>query len=331
MKIAITIGDPAGIGPELALQILAKPLPGSTPILVGCATLLTKVATTTHLPLSAPILTKEEFLTNPPDSPAILDIPIEDLTHLVPGKPSNISGKAAYHWFTEAIDLTQSGHFDAITTCPLSKEALHLAGHPYDGHTEILIERSHCPKHAMMLTAPEITATLVTTHMALSQVAANLTTERICEVTRLTANVLPLWKKTKTPPRLAILGLNPHAGENGIFGNEETHIIQPAIEILRTEGINLIGPLPADTAFIPALRKNIDGYIAMYHDQGLIPLKTLAFDKAVNITLGLPFIRTSVDHGTAYNLAWQGKAQATSLYAACEAALRLAQAELTSP
>lgn len=176
----------------------------------------------------------------------------------------------------------------------------------------------------MMLTAPEVTATLVTTHMAVAEVAPSLTTERICEVSRLTAAALPLWNQQDRPARLVILGLNPHAGENGLFGDEESRIIQPAIDILRAEGIDLVGPLSADTAFIPAIRKDVDGYIAMYHDQGLIPLKTLAFEDAVNVTLGLPFIRTSVDHGTAFELARKGTAQVTSLYAACEAAMKLA-------
>ncbi|MGJ8725114.1 MAG: 4-hydroxythreonine-4-phosphate dehydrogenase PdxA [Roseibacillus sp.] len=325
MKLALTIGDPAGIGPELALRVLSQPLAGTTPILIGSAELLRRVAAATGISLTAPILNKEEFLAEPPTVPAILDLPVEGLPELQPGLPTALSGQAAYHWFTQAIDLTIAGKFDAIVTCPLSKEALHMGGHLYDGHTEILTERSGTAEHAMMLSAPEVTATLVTTHMAVAQVATSLTTERICEVTRLTAAALPLWKNSHKPPRLAILGLNPHAGENGLFGDEEARIIQPAIDILRAEGLDLIGPLSADTAFIPALRKDIDGYIAMYHDQGLIPLKTLAFDEAVNITLGLPFIRTSVDHGTAYNLAWQGTAQVTSLYAACEAALRLAE------
>ena len=324
MKLALTIGDPAGIGPELALQVLRKPLSGTTPILVGCAKLLQRVADATNCAIEAPILSKDAYLASPPTGPAILDLPVTGLHTLPPGAPSSLSGEAAYHWFTEAIDLTLAGKFDAIVTCPLSKEALHMGGHFYDGHTEILTERSGAAEHAMMLTAPEVTATLVTTHMAVAQVAGALTTRRICEVTRLTAAALPLWKDSNRPPRLAVLGLNPHAGENGLFGDEEARIIQPAIDILRSEGIDLVGPLSADTAFIPALRKDIDGYIAMYHDQGLIPLKTLAFDEAVNVTLGLPFIRTSVDHGTAYNLAWQGTAQVTSLYAACDAALRLA-------
>ncbi|MBK1832442.1 4-hydroxythreonine-4-phosphate dehydrogenase PdxA [Roseibacillus ishigakijimensis] len=325
MKLALTLGDPAGIGPELALQVLARPLPGTTPILVGSAALLQRVAAATGLPCEAPVLSKEDFLTRCPGHPAILDLPLPGLDQLAPGAPTALSGQAAYHWLTEAIDLTQAGKFDAIVTCPLSKEALHLGGHFYDGHTEILVERSGTTRHAMMLSAPEVTATLVTTHIAVSEIAPRLTLERICEVTRLTAAALPLWKDRDRPPRLAILGLNPHAGENGLFGDEEARLIQPAMDLLRAEGLDLVGPLSADTAFIPAIRKDIDGYIAMYHDQGLIPLKTLAFDEAVNITLGLPFIRTSVDHGTAYNLAWQKKAQVTSLYAACEAAQRLAR------
>ena len=285
--------------------------------------LLRRVSEATGIAIDSPILSREEFLAHPPQEPSILDLPLPELKGLEPGAPSPLSGHAAYHWLTEAIDLTMGGHFHGMVTCPLSKEALHMGGHHYDGHTEILVERTGAKKHAMMLTAPEITATLATIHIPVSEVPTRLTVKQICEVTRLTAEVLPLWRKKDGPPRLAILGLNPHAGENGLFGDEEARLIQPAIDILQAEGIQLIGPLPADTAFIPAMRRNIDGYIAMYHDQGLIPLKTLAFDEAVNITLGLPIIRTSVDHGTAYPLAWKNEAQVTSLYAACDAALRL--------
>ena len=323
MKLALTIGDPAGIGPEIALRVLAEPLEGTVPIVVGCAPFLERVARAVGLPFSASIYSVADLEAGLVRGPGILDCSVAGLSELKVGGPSALSGEAAYQWFTSAIDLTLAGHFDAVVTCPLSKEALHLAGHFYDGHTEILTERSGASEHAMMLTAPEVTATLVTTHMAVARVASSLTMERICEVTRLTAAALPLWGKKDRPPRLAILGLNPHAGENGLFGDEEARIIEPAMEVLRAEGLDLIGPLSADTAFIPAIRKDVDGYIAMYHDQGLIPLKTLAFDEAVNVTLGLPFIRTSVDHGTAYELAWRGSAQVTSLYAACEAALRL--------
>lgn len=323
MRLAVTIGDPAGIGPELALQLLENPLAGTTPILIGCANLLARVAAATTFPMTAPVMSRAEFLDAPPVGPAILDLPVAGLATLQPGSPSALSGQAAYRWLTEAIDLTMAGHFDGMVTCPLAKEALHLGGHCYDGHTEILVERTGAQQHAMMLTAPEITATLATVHIPLCEVASSLTIERICEVTRLTAAALPLWRARTGPPRLAILGLNPHAGENGLFGTEEATVIEPAMAILRAEGLDLVGPLSSDTAFIPTLRRDLDGYIAMYHDQGLIPLKTLAFDEAVNVTLGLPIIRTSVDHGTAFPLAWKGEAQVTSLYAACDAALHL--------
>jgi 4-hydroxythreonine-4-phosphate dehydrogenase len=324
MRLALTIGDPAGIGPEISLKLLADPPAGTIPILAGSVQVLARVAEALGLSLDFPILSLPEFLAQPPQEPAILDLPLEGLGELEPGSPSPLSGQAAYHWLVKAIDLTLAGKFDALVTGPLCKEALYLGGHFYDGHTEILVERTAASRHAMMLTSPEITSTLVTTHLALDEVASHLSLERILEVSRLTAEVLPALRGKKSP-RLAILGLNPHAGEHGLFGNEEATLIEPAMKILRDEGFDLIGPLPADTAFIPAVRSEVDGYIAMYHDQGLIPLKTLAFDHAVNVTLGLPIIRTSVDHGTAFNIAWQGKASTTSLLAACEVALKLAK------
>lgn len=325
MRLAITLGDPAGIGPEIALRMLAQPpAPQATIVLVGCASLLQRIARALGMPFDLPIQSYDEFLATPLDHHSILDLPIQDGERIIPGEPSPLSGQASYQWLTAAIDLTIAGAFDALVTAPLCKEALYLGGHFYDGHTEILVERTATARHAMMLTSPEITATLVTTHIALADVARKLTVERILEVTRLTAQVLPAIRG-KATPRLAILGLNPHAGESGLFGSEEATVIQPAMDILRAEGLDLSGPLPSDTAFIPSLRGKVDGYIAMYHDQGLIPLKTLAFDHAVNVTLGLPIIRTSVDHGTAFDIAWQGIAQTTSLRAACDTAIRLVE------
>ncbi|MDP0490316.1 MAG: 4-hydroxythreonine-4-phosphate dehydrogenase PdxA [Verrucomicrobiota bacterium JB023] len=326
MSTAITIGDPAGIGPELALRILNDPPTGMTPVLVGDWSLLQRVSATTGIPANHPVLDLSSFTQKPPNTPAVLNIPLEGLDQLPPGLPTSLSGDAAYQWLTTAIDLTMAGTFDALVTCPLSKEAMNLAGHHYDGHTEILVERTKASQHAMMLTSPEVTATLVTTHTSLASVPQKLTTERILEVTRLTAEVIPrLYPEAPSKRNIAILGLNPHAGENGLFGEEEATLIEPAIALLKKEGLPIIGPLPADTAFINSLRPTIAAHIAMYHDQGLIPLKTLSFDHAVNVTLGLPIVRTSPDHGTAYNLAWQGEASDTSLRAACEIALRLAQ------
>ncbi len=325
--LALTIGDPAGIGPELVLQILVKPLAGTVPCAFGSAELLRRVSETTGYPLNAKVVPWEESLLqndlDVPTEPTIFDIPLEGLADLLPGAPTALSGKAAYHWLLAGIRATEAGLCGAVITAPLCKEALYLAGKHYDGHTEILVEETKTKQHAMMLSAPAISASLVTTHMAVAEVSKALTIERICEVTRLTAQALPLWKESDGPPRLAMLGLNPHAGENGLFGDEEQRIIEPALKLLREEGHQIVGPLSADTAFIESMRSEVDGYIAMYHDQGLIPLKTLAFDEAVNVTLGLPIVRTSVDHGTAFPLAWKGKAQVTSLYAACDAAMRL--------
>ena len=304
--LAITMGDPAGIGPELCIQFCQQPS-DVTYIIYGNTTILERVAQELDLSL---------------EGIHIKDHPMPDADTIVPGQVQAACGQAAYDFLTSAITDAQQGVVDGIITCPLNKAALEQAGIDYPGHTEILVEQTETEAHAMMLSGPELSCSLVTTHIGLADVPSALTTERIIEVAHLSADLMQL--RHDRPARLAVLGLNPHAGEGGLFGNqEEERIIQPAIDTLRSEGLSVIGPLPPDTAFLKPIREQVDAYICMYHDQGLIPLKTLCFDEGVNITLGLPIIRTSVDHGTAFDLAWQGRAQLTSLQAAANYARSL--------
>lgn len=304
-RLAITMGDPAGVGPELCLRLFTEDAPDFDADLTifGSDKVLNDVSLATGLPVGGDL------------------IDFGPVDNLIPAEISKHTGEAAYHYLTDAIDATMAGHFDGIVTCPLSKEALSLAGIQHPGHTEILVERTGAKRHAMMLTSGELSCALVTTHCPLSEVASSLTTERILEVIELTAETMT--RLHGRPAKLATLGLNPHAGENGMFGNEEKDIIQPAIDAARKQGIDLTDPLPPDTAFRVSIREEVDAHICMYHDQGLIPLKTLSFDTGVNTTLGLPLVRTSVDHGTAFDIAWDAIASPTSLYEAVHLAAKL--------
>lgn len=310
-RIAITMGDPAGVGPELCLRALAEPSLRTVcqPIVYGDRAILHAAATQVSLPL--------------PDPAFVLDAAPFGPAGLTPGSISAETGRAAYAYFTHAIDDALAGTVDAITTAPINKEALHLAGIRFPGHTEILASRTHAARSCMMQYSKEITCTFVTTHVGYRDVPALLTIERITEVIDLTVEALRRLRGHE--PRLVICGLNPHAGEHGLFGDrEEERIIIPAVEGARARGVLIKGPVPPDTAFLPWKREVTDAFVCMYHDQGHIPLKALAFDSAVNTTLGLPIIRTSVDHGTALDIAWQGKANPGSLFAALHLAAKLA-------
>ncbi len=294
-RIAITTGDPAGVGPELCLRLLREPRVRERclPIVYGDRAVLERVARALNWPEP-----------NPAD---VLDIRAIDARAFEPGTVSAACGRAAYEYVIRAIDDARAGTVDAICTGPLHKEALHAAGVPFPGHTEILAHRTGAPRHCMMLTADTITCSLVTVHVGLREVPALLSVEAITDTIELTAEAM--HRVRGRAPRLLVCGLNPHAGEHGLFGDrEEERLIVPAIEACRAKGIDARGPLPPDTAFLPKLRAACDAYVCMYHDQGLIPLKALAFEDAVNVTLGLPIVRTSVDHGTGYDKAGKGEA-----------------------
>ncbi len=301
--LVITQGDPAGVGPELALKILACP-PCDHLKVIACHRLLSRVAGELNLPFR-------------PDQ--IIDLP---LAHQIEtGQISAASGAHSFDCLEAAVEGAINGIYSGVVTNPIHKEAWHLAGKPYPGHTEYLVQKTTSPSHAMMLTSDEITCSLVTTHVSLASVPGLLEEGRMLEVITLTHQAMTAIRGR--PARLAMPGLNPHAGEGGLFGREEIELIIPVLEKARSMGIDIIGPLSPDTAFLPAIRKEIDAYVCLYHDQGLIPLKTLSFDLGVNVTLGLPIVRTSVDHGTAFDIAGKGIASVTSLIEATRLALKL--------
>ena len=316
------MGDPAGIGPEVCLDLLADSSIAErcVPIVFGDAEVLRLCAGQTGKASDFQMVNRENL--SSPDSPSVLDLGLMDLDQLQPGIANEATGKATYNYVTAAIDACLAKKVDAVTTCPANKEAMRGAGIPQPGHTEIFAERTQTERFCMAFISEAISCSLVTVHAGYAEVPNLLSEERIAEVIELTRETHK--KLLGKEPRIAVCGLNPHAGENGLFGNgEEERIILPAIERMRGEGCNLIGPLPPDTAFTESRRKDIDAYVCMYHDQALIPVKALAFEEAVNVTLGLPIVRTSVDHGTALDIAWQGEANPNSLKAAVKLAVRL--------
>jgi 4-hydroxythreonine-4-phosphate dehydrogenase len=253
---------------------------------------------------------------------SVLDLDCVDAAEIVPGRVDARCGDAAFRYVVASIEAGLAGEVAAVATAPLNKEAMHAAGHRYPGHTEIFAERMKAPRSCMMLTSPELTCSFATVHVGYHEVPNLLTTQRILDVIELTADAMRRLRDHA--PKLVVCGLNPHAGENGLFGQrEEERFIKPAVEAARALGLQIEGPVPPDTAFLPGRRQRTDAFICMYHDQGHIPLKALAFDSAINTTLGLPVIRTSVDHGTAFDIAWQGKANPNSLYEAVQLAAKL--------
>jgi 4-hydroxythreonine-4-phosphate dehydrogenase len=254
----------------------------------------------------------------------VVDLGCVDAARVRPGEVDAACGDAAFRYVTAAIDAALAGRVDGVATAPLNKAALHAAGHDYPGHTEIFAERMRAPRSCMMLTSDELTCAFATVHVGYHEVPGLLSNRRILDVIELTADAMRRIRGRE--PKLSVCGLNPHAGENGLFGRrEEEEIIAPAIAAARAAGLEVDGPLPADTAFIASRRRSRDAFICMYHDQGHIPMKVLAFDSAINTTLGLPVVRTSVDHGTAFDIAWQGKANAGSLFEAVRLAAVLSR------
>jgi len=284
--IAITAGDPAGIGPEIAARAAADP-----GVLEVCRPVLYAPPSDGRFP---------------------------------PGVLSAAAGQAAYDQIVRAVADAQRGTVDAIATAPVSKEAFRLAGLPWAGHTDLLGHLTGAARVAMMFESDVLRVVLATVHVPLADVPRLLTREALAATIELTARELPRFGVRD--PRIAVAGLNPHAGEHGLFGDEERLAIEPAIADCRARGIAVSGPFPGDTVFLRATRGEFDVVVACYHDQGLIPVKLVAFGRAVNVTLGLPIVRTSVDHGTAFDIAGQGRADPGSMIVAVKLAARLARA-----
>jgi 4-hydroxythreonine-4-phosphate dehydrogenase len=285
-RVAITVGDPAGIGPEIASRAAAD-----ARVLAAC----------------------EPVIYAPPPVQAF-----------AAGQLSADAGRAAFDLIVRAVDDAMAGVVSAIATAPINKEAFRLAGITWAGHTDLLAHLTGADHVAMMFYADALRVVLATVHIALSEVPRALTRKLLTDTIALTARELP--KFDKITPRIGVAGLNPHAGEHGLFGREDMEVISPAIEESRAAGIDVSGPFPADTVFLRAARGEFDVVVACYHDQGLIPVKLLAFGQAVNVTIGLPIIRTSVDHGTAFDIAGKGVADPGSMIAAVLLAARLARA-----
>lgn len=319
--LLITLGDIAGVGPEIVVRAWTKLQNLCRPVIVGDL----------HWLKCAIELVELDAVIQPVESPTQASPTLEcipcisassvDLSKIEPCRVSANAGRAAYDFLCAAIDLTLNQQAEGIVTLPLHKEGLHEAGLRYPGHTEILADRCGVKEHAMLLYVNGLGVAHVTLHMALRDVFHHLTTEAVLEKCHLLNAMLS--RLLDHQPRLAVAALNPHASDGGLFGDEEEIIIQPAVKQAQDEGLHISGPWPTDTLFTRASQGEFDGVVAMYHDQGHIALKLLGEWRAVNITAGLPLIRTSVAHGTAYDIAWQGKASIDSLIEATQVAVRL--------
>jgi 4-hydroxythreonine-4-phosphate dehydrogenase len=320
-KLLVTMGDAAGIGPEIIARAWLELNAVCRPIVVGDVGRLCWALNL--LGIRARIRAIQEPAEVEPDRELIPCVPgsQEDVSQVVPGQVSAKAGRAAYDYLCTAIDLTLAGAAQGIVTAPLHKEGLRAAGLPYPGHTEILAERTGTRRFAMMLYGDGLGVVHVTLHLALRAVFQELSTPAVLDKIHLLDDVMTRLLGRR--PRVGVAALNPHASDGGLFGDEEARIIQPAVSAARTAGIDATGPLPSDTLFVRARRDEFDGAVAMYHDQGHIAIKLLAGLRAVNISVGLPLVRTSVAHGTAYDIAGRGIADATSLVEAARIAARL--------
>jgi 4-hydroxythreonine-4-phosphate dehydrogenase len=327
LPLLLTMGDATGVGPELIVKtLLAGDLDslGCPVEIVGDVGVLERAARIFGCEAVSEQLSAERSLFRCNErSVSVHNRSNLNATELVYGRPDHACGQAMADYIEYAIERCLDGQAAGIVTCPINKAAINAAGWRFPGHTELLAQRCNSDRVVMMLAGDKLRVCLVTTHLPYAAVPEVLSEETILETIRITNAALK--NQFGYPrPRLAVLALNPHAGEGGLFGDEEERIIAPAIEAARAEGIAASGPHSADTLFYFAARGDYDAVICMYHDQGLIPLKLLHFDDGVNVTLGLPIVRTSVDHGTAYDLAGSGRANSASLYAALNMAAQMA-------
>lgn len=315
--IGITMGDAAGIGPEIVLKSLLSGDVTARCVVIGDAKHLRRLA-----------IGSEKNV-----SDSVAAITIHDLKNLPVGPPigidSEITGRAAAENIFAAVDLWKQGKIDAICTAPISKKAINMAGYDFPGHTEMLAQLSGTENFAMSFFADKLRVVLLSTHHSLLDAIAMVEEDRIAELTRFTNE--QMRSLLGRAPKIAVAGLNPHASEGGKFGSEERDEIIPAVEVCRSEGIDVSGPYPPDTIFLRASRGEFDVVIAMYHDQATIAVKSISFGQGVNVTLGLPFVRTSVDHGTAYDIAGKGIADASSMIIAVNLAAELAHFKKDCP
>ena len=329
--LALTCGEPAGIGPDIAIEAWLRRSEADVPpfYLLGDRAFLTDRAR--HLGLTAEFAEVGADEANTAFAKALPVVATGQPATASPGRPDGSSAEAVLVSIRRAVEDVTAGRASAVVTNPIAKSVLYRAGFKHPGHTEFLAELAgrdgRVPQPVMMLWSPTLAVVPVTIHLALREAITQLTTELIAATARIAVADL----KSRfgiANPRLAISGLNPHAGEFGTLGTEDDEVVAPAVAALRNSGIQARGPLPADTMFHEAARKTYDCAICMYHDQALIPIKTIAFDDAVNVTLGLPFVRTSPDHGTAFDIAGTGKANPASLIAALKLAARMAASQV---
>jgi 4-hydroxythreonine-4-phosphate dehydrogenase len=323
--VGITMGDPSGIGPEIIAKALADPslYDLCRPLVLGDVGILSRYLKGTPKPFIRQIVHPSEAEGKAGQIDLISSCALEG-NRIVEGVPVVAGGQAMVDCIVRAVTLAKGGDIAAMVTCPISKALMHLAGHRFEGHTQLIAHLLNCRDYVMMLAGKTLRVALATIHCPLKDVPSNLTTEGIYKTIHITCKALR-EDFAISSPRLAVAGLNPHAGESGLFGSEEERLIKPAVEKARTGHCTVKGPLPPDTVFYKAVAGDFDGVVAMYHDQGLIPLKLLHFSDAVNVTLGLPIIRTSVDHGTAYDIAGKDVADPSSLKAAIRMAVLMAE------
>jgi len=322
-RVGITIGDPSGIGPEVVLKAVAEAEVRDIclPVIIGDAQLLAHNARTLDLQCGYDIVRRDEDL--PPQFNEPIIYHLNNIHgHIEPGIESGNAGKAAAQYIEAAVELCAAGSIDAIATAPINKRALFLGGYSFPGHTEFLAHLTGTEDFAMGFVAANLRIVLISTHVPLAQAIELARRERFEKTIRLTDRELHRWGIER--PRIAVAALNPHGAEGGLFGIEEASEILPAIEACKArDGINVSGPYSADTVFLRASRGEFDAVVACYHDQAMIPVKCLSFGEAVNVTLGLPFIRTSVDHGTAFDIAGKGIAEHSSMVEAIKLAAEL--------
>jgi 4-hydroxythreonine-4-phosphate dehydrogenase len=326
--IVITMGDPAGIGPEVTLKALrsVEVWEAARPLVVGDATVLQRVARTIELDLPLHAIRDASEAAFDAASPDVLHLGNVDLDALEPGTVSAASGQASVDYIRRAVELTQSGAADAMATGPINKAALKEAHVPYIGHTELIADLVNEPHVTTMLATQGLRVVHVTRHVPFAEIARHITKESVLDTTRLTDAGLKQMGIRR--PRIAVAALNPHGGDGGLMGREEIDAIGPAVDAAQAEGIDASGPIPADSVFFRAIGGEFDVVVCMYHDQGHIPIKTHGFERSITVTLGLPIIRTSVDHGTAFDIAWQGVANEESMIEAVTLAAQLARGKM---